>query len=115
MVEIKKYEISQFDFDLINHIRRLRENRGMSQQDLSRKMGVSNSFVGNVESITQRHKYSTRHISLLAKAFEFENISDLMDFKTPKYDRILVVYEVETVKEKSKVMSYRIIRIEEIK
>jgi transcriptional regulator with XRE-family HTH domain len=47
----------------------LRKSAGLSKEELSLKMGLTKSFVGNVESYTQRHKYSTRHITLLAKAF----------------------------------------------
>ena len=31
----------------------------ISKEELSSKMGLTKSFVGNVESYTQRHKYST--------------------------------------------------------
>lgn len=84
------FETTQFDYDFINHIKRLRMEKDISQEKLSLKMGLTKSFVGNVENIKENHKYSTRHIALLAKAFGFLNISELMDFPTPKYDKIKV-------------------------
>ena len=66
------------------------QKKEISQEKLSLKMGLTKSFVGNVENIKENHKYSTRHIALLAKAFGFLNISELMNFPTPKYDKIKV-------------------------
>lgn len=108
------FEITQFDFDLINHIRVLRETTGLSKEELSLKMGLAKSFIGNVESYTQRHKYSTRHIALLAKAFEFKDISDLMKFSTPEYDKIKVTVK-QTYNEKgTKVLGSDVVKIESI-
>lgn len=108
------FEITQFDFDLINHIRVLRETAGFSKEELSLKMGLAKSFIGNVESYTQRHKYSTRHIALLSKAFAFKNISDLMMFPTPQYDKIKVTLKQTYNERGSKVIDSEILKIEEI-
>lgn len=108
------FEIIQFDFDLINHIRVLRENAGLSKEELSLKMGLAKSFIGNVESYTQRHKYSTRHIALLGKAFAFRNISDLMDFPTPRYDKIRVTIKQTLNESGTKITNSEILKIEPI-
>ncbi|WP_294282961.1 hypothetical protein [uncultured Chryseobacterium sp.] len=71
MEKIFTFETYQFDYDLINHIKKLRMERG-SQEKLNLKMGLAKSFVGNVKNIKENHKYSTRHISLLAKAFGYK-------------------------------------------
>jgi len=112
MEKILKFQVTQFDFDLINHIKGLREIKGLTKEDLSMKMGLAKSFVGNVESYTQRHKYSTRHIALLAKAFGFENISDLMKFVTPKHDKIIITVKQTMNKSGSKVISSEVVKIE---
>src|SRR5690606_7185575 len=78
-------------------VKQLREERKWTQQELSAKMGVTKSFVGNVESFIQRHKYSIRHLTLLAKAFKYKTISKLFDFPTPKYDKIRLILKVTTV------------------
>lgn len=112
MEKIFTFETYQFDFALIEHIKSLRISKGLSQEKLSLKMGLVRSFVGNVESYTQRHKYSTRHISLLAKAFGFKNISELMDFPTPKYDRIKVTVKQVYNESGTKVMESEVVGIE---
>lgn len=105
-------EITQFDFDLINHIKNLRESSGYSKEELSLKMGLAKSFVGNVESYTQRHKYSTRHITLLAKSFGLKNISELMKFPTPEFDKIKVTVKQSYNENGTKVMISEVLRIE---
>ena len=77
-------------------------------------MGVSKTFVGNVESYTQHQKYSTRHISLLAKAFGYKNISELMDFPTPQHDRIKVTVKQVYNESGTKVMESEVVGIEGI-
>lgn len=115
MEKIFTFQTTQFDFELINHIRTLRRSRGFTKEDLSLSMGVAKTFVGNVESFAQRHKYSTRHIALLAKAFEYKNISDLMKFGTPQYDRIKVTIKQTTNESGTKVLSSEVLKIEAIK
>lgn len=108
------FETTQFDFDFTNHIKSLRKSAGFTKEELSLKMGVTKSFVGNVESHTQRHKYSTRHISLLAKAFGFKNISELMNFRTPQHDRIKVTVKQVYNESGTKVMESEVVGIEGI-
>ncbi|SMP31111.1 helix-turn-helix domain-containing protein [Chryseobacterium profundimaris] len=108
------FETTQFDLDFANHIKNLRKSAGLTKEELSLKMGVAKSFVGNVESHTQRHKYSTRHISLLAKAFGFKNISELMDFPTPQHDRIKVTVKQIYNGSGTKVMESEVVGIEGI-
>ena len=109
------FETSQFDFDLIIHVKNLRKSKGYTKDELSLKMGVAKSFVSNVESYTQRHKYATRHLTLLAKAFGFKNISDLLKFPTPEYDKIKVTVEQTYNEAGSKVLKSEVIKIESIK
>lgn len=95
MYKMEEIIISQFDYDLMLHVKKLREEKGWDTEELSLKMGLTKSFVGNVESFTQRHKYSIRHISLLAKAFGYKNISKLVNIPTPKNDMIKLTIESE--------------------
>lgn len=114
MEKIFEFETTQFDFDLINHIKSLRKSKDLTKEDLSIKMGVTKSFVGNVESYTQRHKYATRHITLLAKAFGFKKISDLLQFTTPQYDRIKVTVKQTFNENGTKVLKSEVVKIEPI-
>ncbi|MGV0923741.1 hypothetical protein [Empedobacter tilapiae] len=115
MNKIFEFETTQFDFDLINHVKNIRKVNRITKDELSLKMNVARSFVSNVESYTQRHKYSTRHITLLAKAFGYKNIGELLNFPTPQYDRIKVTV-VQTYNEAgTKVLKSEVVKIVEIK
>ncbi|NRT12214.1 helix-turn-helix domain-containing protein [Flavobacterium sp. 14A] len=115
MEKILEFQTTQFDFELINHIVALRKSIGFTKEDLSMAMGVAKTFVGNVESFTQRHKYSTRHIALLAKAFGYKNISDLMKFPTPQYDKIKVTVKQTMNESGTKALRSEVILIEPLK
>lgn len=97
VIETEYREISHLDYLLILYIKQLREDRRWTQQELSEKMGVTKSFIGNVESFIQRHKYSIRHLKLLAKAFEYKSISKLFDFPMPKHDKVRLTLKVITI------------------
>ena len=97
IIETEYREMSHLDYLFILYIKQLREERRWTQQDLSEKMGVAKSFVGNVESFIQRHKYNIRHLTLLAKAFKYKSISKIFDFPTPKYDKIRLTLKVTTI------------------
>lgn len=114
MEKIFTFETYQFDFDFIEHVKALRISKGWSQETLSIEMGVAKKFIGNVESYKQHQKYSTRHISLLAKAFGYKNISELMDFPTPEYDRIKVTVKQVYNESGTKVMENEVVGIEGI-
>ena len=115
MEKIFTFEITQFDFDLINHIKNLRKTVGFSKEELSIKMGLAKTFVGNVESYTQRHKYSTRHIALLAQAFGYKNISELMKFATPQHDKIKVTAKQTMNVSGTKALTSEVVKIEHLK
>ena len=114
---IFKYETTQFDYDFINHIKSVRKQKKISQDRLSILMGLAKSFVGNVESHTQVHKYATRHIPLLTHALGFDKISDIMNFPLPEFDEIVVTIEqvIKDDEEKERVLSSKVIKIEELK
>ncbi|SIT04099.1 helix-turn-helix domain-containing protein [Chryseobacterium gambrini] len=112
MEKIFTFETYQFDFAFIEHVKTLRISKGWSQETLSIEMGVAKKFIGNVESYKQHQKYSTRHITLLAKAFGYKNISELMDF--PQHDRIKVTVKQVYNESGTKVMESKVVGIEGI-
>ncbi|WP_312900715.1 helix-turn-helix domain-containing protein [Chryseobacterium taichungense] len=114
MEKIFTFETYQFDFAFIEHVKALRISKGWSQEALSIEMGVAKKFIGNVESYRQHQKYSTRHISLLAKAFGYKNISELMNFPTPQYDRIKVTVKQVYNESGMKVTGSEVVGIEGI-
>lgn len=115
MIKNITFNTTQFDFDLINHVKKLRGDKNWSQDELSLKMGVAKSFVSNVESLTQRHKYSTRHIALLAQAFGYKNVSELMKFPTPRYDKIKVTVKKTMNESGTKALTSELMKIERLK
>ena len=114
MIKLYEYTTTHLDFVLINHIKSLRLKKGFSQEQLSLKMGLTKSFVGNVENIKEDHKYATRHLTLLAKAFGFKNISDLMKFATPEYDKIKVSVQQTYNETGTKVIKSEVLKIEPV-
>jgi len=114
---VVEYEISHLDYLLILHVKSLREKKGLSQKELSEKMGVTSSFVGNVENLNERHKYSIRHIALLAKAFNYKSPSKLFEFPSPEYDEVKLIIKVTkenliTVKNGIEIEKSRVIKSE---
>lgn len=93
-IDTLEYEITHFDYLLILHIKELRERKKWTQKELSLKMGVASSFVGNVENLNERHKYSTRHIALLTNAFGYKSCSKILSFPLPQYDEVKLIIEV---------------------
>lgn len=115
MVKYFHFETTQFDLELIQHIKKLRLKEKFSQEALSLKMGLTKSFIGNVENYREKHKYSTRHITLLAKALGYKNIGELLDFPTPELDRIKVTVELTYNETGTKVIKREVVKIEGVK
>jgi transcriptional regulator with XRE-family HTH domain len=61
--------ISPIEQYVIDFIRNLRNNEGISQDGLANILGVGKSFISNVESLNQRAKYNLNHINALADYF----------------------------------------------
>lgn len=114
MIKFVEYIIIYFDYIFIQHIKKIREENGLSQEQLSLKMGLSKSFVGSVENLKERHKYSTRHFALLAKAFGYENVSQLINIPTPEFDRVKLTIKVTLNESGTKTIHSEVIKIEPI-
>ena len=54
---------------VIDKARALREEANISQSELAFKLGVSNGFIGQVESVRSQSKYNLDHINKLATIF----------------------------------------------
>jgi transcriptional regulator with XRE-family HTH domain len=59
-------EIDQFVIDLI---RELRLQKGLTQDDIGNIIGISRAFVSDIENTNRRAKYNLRHINALADYF----------------------------------------------
>ncbi|MFW2477438.1 MAG: helix-turn-helix domain-containing protein [Sediminibacterium sp.] len=63
-------EISKIDNYIIKTVKEMRIEAGLSQIDLSQKLGMSDSFISHVETPRRRAKYNINHINALAKIFK---------------------------------------------
>ena len=60
---------TDFQNDVVNRIRQLRIDRDVSQIGLANIIDVSNGQIGNIESPKFQHKFSLKHLDLIAKYF----------------------------------------------
>ncbi len=67
--KMKKAEISEIEQYVIDKVRQMRKERGISQRELSYMIDLSIGFIGDVESPKSRAKYNLNHINALAKVF----------------------------------------------
>lgn len=59
--------IEQF---VIDKVRKMRAEAGMSQADLAAHLDVSEGYIGDIESTKRQTKYTIRHLNELAKVFK---------------------------------------------
>lgn len=85
--QIIEITISQLDWYIINRVKQLRKEKGISQSELSVKMGFSEKFVGSIENPTLNARYNISHLNLLAKALDC-TLHELMPAKPFENDMI---------------------------
>jgi ribosome-binding protein aMBF1 (putative translation factor) len=66
----KNPELSAIDQFVIDKVRQMRKDRGISQKELSHLLDLSIGFIGDIESPKGRAKYNLKHINDLALIFE---------------------------------------------
>lgn len=91
--KIIEQEMSEMDFRLILHVKELREDQGMTQVELSQKMGLASGFVGKVEMFGNSAKYNIRHLPLIAKALGFKNVGEVLPKGIVTKDIVKIVLE----------------------
>lgn len=92
--EIFVKEMAAIDWFLIQRVKEMRKRLGMSQLQLSIKMGYTESFIGKIESPKERAKYRLRHLYGLAKAFKCQP-QDLFPDKILKHDMVRLTFLVK--------------------
>lgn len=60
---------SEIELYVINRVRELRIQAGISQADLALALELSVGFIGHIESPKHRAKYNLNHLNHLAKIF----------------------------------------------
>jgi transcriptional regulator with XRE-family HTH domain len=87
--QILEVRISYLDWYVINQVRKLRMKKGISQDELSVKIGFSEKFISSIENPTLPSRFNIRHLNLLAKALGC-NLWDLLPEKPLEYDIVKI-------------------------
>ena len=67
---MKKASVSPIEQYVIDCIRRVRKEKGISQRELSAMTELSIGFIGDVEGTKRGAKYNLNHVNQIAKALE---------------------------------------------
>lgn len=62
-------EKTEYQINIINRVRDLRQKYGVSQAQLSTIIGVTPGQLGNIESSKYSHKYTLNHLNQIANYF----------------------------------------------
>lgn len=57
---------TDFELAVINRVKEIRTEKGLSQYDVSVILGTSSSFIGQVETSSNPSKYNLNHLNRLA-------------------------------------------------
>lgn len=60
---------TEIDLYVINKIKEIRIAKGLTQSDLALALGMSNGFIGQIESPRYRAKYNVSHLNEVARIF----------------------------------------------
>jgi putative transcriptional regulator len=58
---------SRFELAVIQRVKEVREQKKLGQRDIAAILGVSEGFIGQIESPNSPSKYNLNHLNLLAK------------------------------------------------
>lgn len=61
--------ISLIEQYVIDFIRKLRDDKNVTQEEIGNIIGVKQTYIANIESSKSRAKYNLKHIDLLADHF----------------------------------------------
>jgi transcriptional regulator with XRE-family HTH domain len=62
-------EKSKIDWYIINKVREMRIEKGITQDDIAMQLDLSVGFIGHIESPKFKAKYNLIHLNELAKLF----------------------------------------------
>jgi transcriptional regulator with XRE-family HTH domain len=62
--------LTKIELHIIQRVRELREQRGMTQMELSLRLGKGVGFIGDIEAPSKKAKYNINHLNEIAKVFE---------------------------------------------
>ena len=62
---------TDFQLDIIHIIRKLRNDKHLSQAGLSDILNISYGLIGNIESAKYEHKYTIEQLAKICKYFDY--------------------------------------------
>lgn len=62
-------KLSKIELYIISEVRKMREDKGISQMELSLKLGKAVGFIGDIEAPSKKAKYNIKHLNDIAKVF----------------------------------------------
>ena len=62
--------LTKIELYLIQKVREIRKDRGISQEDLSLRLGKGVGFIGDIEAPSKDAKYNVKHLNDIAKILE---------------------------------------------
>lgn len=87
--KIVEVEMAEIDWYVINRVKALRIDMGISQEQLSIQMGFSERFVAKVELLTDSTKYNLRHLNIIVKVLGI-SFSELLPPKGTSHDFVKI-------------------------
>ena len=82
-------EIAEIDWYVINRVKELRIAKGISQEQLSIRLGFSERFISKVETFSAQTKYNLRHLNLIAKVLGV-TFSEMLPPKATSHDFVKI-------------------------
>ncbi len=67
---------TDYQFEIVSRIRKIREERGITQTALAKVLGISLGHIGNIESYDKPHKYTLKQLVSISKFLNI-NIKDI--------------------------------------
>lgn len=62
--------LTKIELHIIQRVREMREDRSMTQMELSLRLGKGVGFIGDIEAPSKKAKYNINHLNEIAKVFE---------------------------------------------
>lgn len=62
--------LTKIELHIIQRVREMREQKGMTQMELSLRLGKGVGFIGDIEAPSKKAKYNINHLNEIAKVFE---------------------------------------------
>lgn len=62
--------LSDIELYIIQRVKELREKNGLTQMELSLRLGKGVGFIGDIEAPSKKAKYNIKHLNDIAKIFK---------------------------------------------